>query len=142
MTMDNFKEGNEVVLNPAKKYQKIVPLRVFLRDDRVINFMHNKYYHNNKWITTPACFFTNLWQADPATIKNKDKDDGRRETNAKFALDEVPYIRDTMQLIMDTNPEIYANMHVEQMPEVEFLKRVEEGVANDAEIPPEFVHVD
>ena len=141
MTMENFKEGNEVVLTPAKKYQKIVPLRVFLRDDRVINFMYNRYYHNNQWITTPACFFSNLWQADPKTIRDPANDNGKREPNAKFGVAEVPYIRDAMQLIMDTNPDIYKNMHVEPMPGIEFLKRVE-AVQNNIETPAEYVHVD
>ena len=141
MTQENFKEGHEVILTPAKKYQKIVPLRVFLRDDRVINFMYNRYFDKTQWRTVPACFFTNLWQADPATIKNPLTDNGQRETNAKFGLDEVPYIRNTMQLIMDTNPEIYKNMHVEQMPAIEYLKRVE-AVQNNTETPAEYVHVD
>ena len=141
MTQDNFKEGHEVILTPAKKYKKIAPLRVYLHDTRAINFMYNRYFHNNEWITSPACFFSNYWMADPATIKNPLEDNGKRETNAKFKIEEVPYIRDTMQLIMDSNPEIYENMTVEQMPAVEFLKRVE-PVSNTAAIPAEYVHTD
>ena len=141
MTMENFKEGNQVILTPAKKYKKIVPLQVFIADQRAVNFMYNRYYHNNEWITSPAVFFSNYWQADPATIKNPVDDNGKRETNAKFKPEEVPYIRDTMQLIMDTNPEIYQNMTVEQMPAIEFLKRVEH-VPNTVETPAEYVHID
>ena len=46
-----------------------------------------------------------------------------------------------MQLIIDTNPDIYKNMHVEPMPGIEFLKRVE-AVQNNIETPAEYVHVD
>ena len=139
MTMENFKEGHEVILTPAKKIKEIAPLRVFVHDQRAINFMYNKYFHNNEWITSPAVFFSNYWQADPATIKDPVNDNGKRETNAKFKPEEVPYIRDTMQLIIDTNPEIYQNMAVEKMPELEFLKRVGEDTI---ETPVEHVHID
>ena len=139
MTIENFKEGNQVILTPAKKYKKIVPLQVFIHDQRAVNFMYNRYWHNNQWITSPEVFFSNYWQADPKTIKDLVNDNGKRETNAKFALEEVPYIRDTMQLIIDTNPEIYQNMTIEKMPELEFLKRVGEDTI---ETPAEYVHID
>ena len=141
MTLENFKEGNQVILTPAKKYKKIVPLQVFIHDQRAVNFMYNRYWHNNQWITSPEVFFSNYWQADPKTIKDLVNDNGKRETNVKFKPEEVPYIRDTMQLIIDTNPEIYQNMTIEKMPELEFLKRVgEDTIATPADA--EYVHID